>query len=391
MQMKKTKKRTLEEYGVLEGVNIQFIKEKISKFGIYFLSSRDSKRRNVLHNLMRLERRTPIEYDEYLDFILQVVNTHPILSGQTDINGDTPIHILMQNPHDTKIYRSTTQSLNSDVTYTSLTKSSLPFELLLTCVLYFGSARDEGEANAGETKEEGRCHFKYDSPLLVQNMEGNTPLHEALKANHILPALLLIILYESDSRTAFGLTNKRKETLLHLLVGSSLVEWPRDAIEEVQDVNKEAASSQDQDGLTPIMRAAQVGHIDTVKTLDDLNQEASKIVDNNGQTLCHMLVNQPSSKTEKFVHDIGKKDHLIDLLKIRDNDGKTPLHLALESRCFTHARLFLDCSGDEWLPAQKLKWMKDLLEIKDGDGITSGDRLASIVRISVEIDKYMET
>uniref|UniRef100_A0A803LAC3 Uncharacterized protein n=1 Tax=Chenopodium quinoa TaxID=63459 RepID=A0A803LAC3_CHEQI len=360
-QMKKMKKRTLEEYGVIDGVTIRSIQEKISKYGINFLSSRDSKERNVLHNLMRLERRTPIKYDEYLDFIKQVVNTHPILSAQTDINGDTPIHILMQNSPDTKIYRSTTQSSTYDVTYTLLTKSSLPYELLVPFVYSF--ANDRGYANARKKEEEG-YHMKYDDPLVVQNKEGNTPLHEALKANHILPALLLIDFYSDSSRTAFGLSNK--------------LQWPRNVIKKVQNVNEEAAISRDQDGLTPIMRAVQVGGIDTVKILDELNPEASKIVDINGQTLWHKLVNQPSYMIEKFVNDIGKKYHLIDLFKIQNKEGKTPLHLALESRCFTHARLFLQCAPDEWSSTKRSEWMIKLLEIQDGDGITSGDRLSSI-------------
>ncbi|XP_021762960.1 protein ACCELERATED CELL DEATH 6-like [Chenopodium quinoa] len=156
------------------------------------------------------------------------------------------------------------------------------------------------------------------------------------------------------------------------------VQWPRNVIKKVQNVNEEAAISRDQDGLTPIMRAVQVGGIDTVKILDELNPEASKIVDINGQTLWHKLVNQPSYMIEKFVNDIGKKYHLIDLFKIQNKEGKTPLHLALESRCFTHARLFLQCAPDEWSSTKRSEWMIKLLEIQDGDGITSGDRLSSI-------------
>uniref|UniRef100_A0A803LAC5 PGG domain-containing protein n=1 Tax=Chenopodium quinoa TaxID=63459 RepID=A0A803LAC5_CHEQI len=108
------------------------------------------------------------------------------------------------------------------------------------------------------------------------------------------------------------------------------------------------------------------------------NPEASKRVDNNGRTLWHMLVNQPPSMTKELISGIGEKAHLIKLLEIQDKEGKTPLHLALESRRFTQAEHFLMCSDK--------RYMRNLLEIEDGNGITSGDLIASIRHLPQDLE-----
>lgn len=191
---------TWEESEAGDRGDITFLRERMSKLGMDFLLSEDSKGRNVLHKLMQIKNDSHIMHDDFVDFIQQVLGSFPALVYQTDINGDTPVHVLVRNRPDTTIYVASGNQNASDKTYdfvfSSVWRSGLLSLLLELC---------------------SECILKHqqNTPWLVQNAEGNTPLHEALLANNNKLVRRLLV---HDSRSA-GLVNKCKEAPLHLLAG----------------------------------------------------------------------------------------------------------------------------------------------------------------------------
>lgn len=199
---------TVEESEAADRANITVLRERMSRLGMKFLLSHDSKGRNVLHKLLHINLERYIVQNDFVDFIRTVLGRCPALISQTDFKGDTPVHVLVRNHPQTSIHVALSDPSNTqqkDVTYkmSSLLESSLLsvlVELCHQCIL----------TNQEEASLDG---VRYDTIWLVQNTDGNTPLHEALIAtNHGLAMRLL----EHDQRSA-GLVNKRKETPLHLL------------------------------------------------------------------------------------------------------------------------------------------------------------------------------
>ena len=184
--------------------NITFLRDRMSKLGsLIFLHSQDSQERNVLHKLMHIKKETHIIYDDFVDFIQQVVVSFPGLICQTDHSGDTPIHVLVRNHSETKIYvAKCSPNKNDSPDYTS---SSLWISGLLSVLLELCS----------------QCIPKVQgtitTPWLVQNSKGNTPLHEAIMANNYKLVLKLLNLDKGSA----GILNNCKETPLHLMARCS--------------------------------------------------------------------------------------------------------------------------------------------------------------------------
>uniref|UniRef100_A0A803M1E9 Uncharacterized protein n=1 Tax=Chenopodium quinoa TaxID=63459 RepID=A0A803M1E9_CHEQI len=225
---------------------------------------------------------------------------------------------------------------------------------------------------------------EHDGQFEMKNANGFTPFHVAILNNKLkiaccfMPSPLFSLSdgYTPLHRAAFLTASffvQVAGSLQTLKANHILPLYSNDILDDVGTI----IGNED---LTPNLRAVQAGNVQIVKVLDDLNKEGSEKVDKDGRTLWHMLVNQPSSMTRKLLEDFAKKQYVIDLLKKTDNKGKTALHLALESRLFTHARLFMQCSpfDHKELSPKQLEFIKELLEIKDGDGVTPGDQLASI-------------
>ncbi|XP_021761759.1 ankyrin-1-like [Chenopodium quinoa] len=227
------------------------------------------------------------------------------------------------------------------------------------------------------TLQKGRERLKLkeiEDLVEFKDYQGNKPLDLAWKFNFKVVRVLL----DKSLRSKGKVDDKDSSSTSHLQrptlkANHILPLYSNDILDDVGTI----IGNED---LTPNLRAVQAGNVQIVKVLDDLNKEGSEKVDKDGRTLWHMLVNQPSSMTRKLLEDFAKKQYVIDLLKKTDNKGKTALHLALESRLFTHARLFMQCSpfDHKELSPKQLEFIKELLEIKDGDGVTPGDQLASI-------------
>uniref|UniRef100_A0A803KQH7 PGG domain-containing protein n=1 Tax=Chenopodium quinoa TaxID=63459 RepID=A0A803KQH7_CHEQI len=356
------RKLTPEECKATNKPNISFLRERMSKLGEDFLLSQDSKERNVLHRLMEIKNESHIIQDDFIDFVQQILEKFPKLVCQTDVNGDTPIHILVRNNPDSTIYvasgnRTNTNQNVNDFIFSSLWRSGVLSALLELC----------NQCNLKIQREESAKEARYDPPWLVQNALGNTPLHEALIANnHVLVRRLLAL----DRRSA-GLVNKCKETPLHLIGGRPMYmeQFKRKDIELMVEAKAEAAYWPDQDGLTPILRAFQVGDLSTATILCSISPEAAKICDANDQSFWHLLVNHPSIY---YVHLLLQNQTLRELLGLKDKNGDTPLHLAIQENRFDIVQVFLDTWERERESSRgRHRWLVDLLDLQNKAGVRS--------------------
>lgn len=197
------RKMKMEEYGLITS-EVRIIRKLVHKFGMNFLLSRDSNKRNILHKLLHINNAISITIDSYVEFVQEILVNYPMLVCQSDVNGDTPVHILARNSPAVQSYISNN---NDSYELKSLDQSNLSLKLLELCRIYYYKARASQEGN------------HYPPPWLVQNIAGNTPLHDSLIMNYNKE--LQRKLYNLDINIVGGLINKNKETPLHLLAGRS--------------------------------------------------------------------------------------------------------------------------------------------------------------------------
>lgn len=140
---------------------------------IYFLS-----RSNVGNNILHIALYTlgSDSSNKATHFVVNVLERFPILLYQTNDHGDTPLHLA------------------------AMIRDLAVQKLILFCKDAFQKALDEGAS------------FLYCSPIRVRNSEGNTPLHEALRAGNVAFARFLMQL---DNDVA-SFVNNCNETPLHV-------------------------------------------------------------------------------------------------------------------------------------------------------------------------------
>ncbi|KAL2933619.1 Ankyrin repeat domain-containing protein 27, partial [Bienertia sinuspersici] len=176
------------DFSDLKNGALDYLQERMRTLGIDFLHSQDPNGQNILHKLMKstddlVEKKEDSysgfvgEEKRFCDFVRQVLSSFPALLGEANVNGDTPIHVLMR---------------------TEL--PSLRLKLLEVC-----------NGSISEMKEEASINgVQYDPPWIMQNADGNTPLHEALIRNHKfdghqgLDDVVLIKLVRYDARPLDG-------------------------------------------------------------------------------------------------------------------------------------------------------------------------------------------
>ncbi|XP_021730995.1 protein ACCELERATED CELL DEATH 6-like [Chenopodium quinoa] len=364
---------TMDVCEATDRASITFLKGRLHNFGSNFLFSRDSERRNVVHKLMQINNGTTINPADYIEFIQQVLESFPEFICQTDRNGDTPVHILVRNPPNTLI-----RLPNSDTGKYKLSRlsedseSDLTVKLLDLSCRYFTKAQEEASVIGA----------RYDPPWLVQNIVGNTPLHEALIVNQSETMVLRLI--ELDIEDTAKLINKLNQTPLHLIAGCPLGTYEylcdEESIKYLVKANEKATHTHDNDGLTPLLRAAKSGNVKVILTLLKNSSHDTKMLPDQkyGQTFWHLLVKQSNYSTSYL---IKSRPELRSVLIFRDFEGNTPLHLAIKAGRFDHAINFLKDMDSETV--------KKLLEQKNDAGITSGDIIRSAPEIPDELEAIL--
>jgi|GEM_PF-777012 len=166
----------------------------------------------------------------------------------------------------------------------------------------------------------------------VKDEDGNTPLHLAIKANHLQIAKLLIEKgADVNARDRYGWTP------LHIAAGHGNLEVVQLLVEKGADVN-----AKDAQGRTPLHVApvADVGHADVVEFLVGKSVDVNAR-DRYGRTPLHYAAAAGRAEVAKLLLERGA-----DVNAKEDKYGDTPLHAAAAFGYAEVARLLLEHGAD---------------------------------------------
>ncbi|XP_021720237.1 ankyrin-1-like [Chenopodium quinoa] len=383
LQMLRKRILTREEIEATDKANIIILRERMSKLGMDFLLSQDSKGKNILHRIMLIKKESRVMLDDFVNFVEEALESFPSLIRQTDSKGDTPIHILVRNHPDTTIYvasgdqdnaQNNDTDGNPNYVFSTLWQSNLLPLLLEKCNQCILKLENEASVKGA----------RFDSPWLMQNEDGNTALHEALKSNKNIDLVKRLLTYDQRS---VSVVNKNKETPLHLFASRpiGIEQFKREDIKAMVDANVQAAYSPDNNGLTPLIRAIKAGNYSAAAVLCKASPEAAKSGDENCQTYGHLIVKHPS---EYYFARLFQDKELRDLLELKDSNGNTPLHLAIIDNRFDLVLFFLEFWKEERkLSKVKVEWVSKLLEIHNKAGKTPNDLIAELPSLPSKIKK----
>ncbi|KAJ8443757.1 hypothetical protein Cgig2_029662 [Carnegiea gigantea] len=208
-----------------------------------YLLARTPDGSNIIHIVLRQGE------ENGANFIKEALDRYPSFLVQADSNGDTPLHLAA--------------------------KLANPLSEYL--MLYI---QEKNETLI----QRGYC------PWEAKNSAGNTPIHEALRASNGFAARKLL---ELDADQGAFHVNGLGETPLHVYarLGLDAIEklGASSIFENLVNSNSSAAYARDNEGRTPLLRAAKCGHVRFVMTILRHCPQSAWIRDPNGRTFLHLM------------------------------------------------------------------------------------------------------
>ena len=175
---------------------------------------------------------------------------------------------------------------------------------------------------------------KHTSIFKEVNNDGNTLLHLCIDQGYIKSALCLINEMNADDLAIKN--GKYGNTPLHLAIDKKHTK----IIQTLAAKNNNLSSIDNNNKEMPLNWAAKRGLVGVVKQLLDLDSELIKKLDTNGQTVIHWAAKHGNLKATECLLEYVK-DHQVkievtnsdsvDIVNLRDTEGKTALDLANEN------------------------------------------------------------
>ncbi|XP_021724724.1 protein ACCELERATED CELL DEATH 6-like [Chenopodium quinoa] len=158
--------------------------------------------------------------------------------------------------------------------------------------------------------------------------------------------MLAEYLIEIDANLA-GELNHSKQTPLHLLCQQHHCYYPKQKKVAKLLVAKDVSAvySQDVEGFTPLLRAAQTF---TYIAASEILKRHPQLIRQNGpqgRNFFHHLTDMNEHSKNKLCEMVPQKEREI-LITLKDDQGNTPLDLAVEEDDFLKAQFLIECSGD---------------------------------------------
>lgn len=149
----------------------------------------------------------------------------------------------------------------------------------------------------------------------------------------------------------------------------------KDFLEKHSKHMKSLVYVRDWEGFTPVLRAVQFGRLGMARFLIQQHPGSVDISDNRGRTVLHHLRDLVADLVDDFKDilpvwkDFLKPSEVDKLRTAQDDDGNTPLHLAILNAEFTKTKFFIElCLQSE---------TKRELDIVNNDGHSIFDLLSS--------------
>ncbi|XP_048325903.1 uncharacterized protein LOC107412785 [Ziziphus jujuba] len=232
-------------------------------------------------------------------------------------------------------------------------------------------AAKSGNLQQHNIKEDHLLHFLY-----KQNNEGNTSLHIAAKLGHLDTIKILVEMARKtdveQNKKLLTMENNEKDTALHEAVRHNHLEVVKLLIEEdpnlaflvndfgrlvLKQIQALTLEQADDFGWTPLHYAA---HIGNEKLVEGFLKKDSKSLpfsrNKEGMSALHIAAKKGHNAVMKVL--MKRCPEVCELL---DNNGRTALHIAVESRDEMAVKFFLE----------RAMAFQDLINLKDKKGNTA--------------------
>lgn len=184
-------------------------------------------------------------------------------------------------------------------------------------------------------KDEVKKIIKDNKDIINMEKDNKTSLEASLDAQQYQIAIFLL---EEGAKTSLPSFIAASQSLLdyeHLRNGITEDQKERvDYYEALLKKNKELISEQDEYGNTALHIAAQKGDVEVCELL--LKHGANLTLANkSGQNPLHMAVGRGSLETAKIIYKRNQEvtyEHNQEIVKAKDKNGSTILHIAIENR-----------------------------------------------------------
>ncbi|KAJ3693289.1 hypothetical protein LUZ60_008769 [Juncus effusus] len=102
-----------------------------------------------------------------------------------------------------------------------------------------------------------------------------------------------------------------------------------DSVKALLEKDTSSAYISDFSGLFPVHIAAKLGFLQVIKELLEHCPDCGELLDGQGRNFLHIAVEK---KRETVVEWVCKYSNLIEVLNVQDNEGDTPMHLAVKKK-----------------------------------------------------------
>ncbi|OWM74027.1 hypothetical protein CDL15_Pgr022298 [Punica granatum] len=200
-------------------------------------------------------------------------------------------------------------------------------------------------------------------PSMYRREMMNRAVHAAARGGNLV--ILKELLGECDD--VLGYRDVNGSTVLHAAAGKGQVEVVKYLME-----SNDLLNSTDNNGNTALHLAAHKGQLATVRVLVSASPALASVRNNAGETFLHMAVSgfhSPAFRrldrqmelVKALIH--GQFFNIEDVINVRSNEGRTPLHVAIVGNL--HAEL-----------AELLMTVRSInVNVRDNDGMTPLDLL----------------
>uniref|UniRef100_A0A803MXR2 PGG domain-containing protein n=1 Tax=Chenopodium quinoa TaxID=63459 RepID=A0A803MXR2_CHEQI len=182
----------------------------------------------------------------------------------------------------------------------------------------------------------------YPAPWTVRNSKGNTYLHEAARVCSY-KVIFSDFLIDKDIKDV----NDHGETVFHVMVKYA-TETAKNYLENLTKQMQSLVYIQDSEGFTPVLRALQYGRLGMAMLLIQQCPRSVEIPDNKGRTVLHHLralvvdlVDQVKDILPVW-NEFFKRPGVDELRIAQNEDGNTPLHLAIIEGDFTKSKFLME-------------------------------------------------